>query len=243
LTRRHINIAAVLHRAAQNKKKGLNMSLELVETTLTVAGGPLTPPLTANLKATYLKIWGELMGSSKAQEILSFLNSSAALVGVLIVDGGSDSLHMAPSAMAGGTAAKYTGGVAVVNINTPMKIKGTDIPLGVSLLHELGHAKQAIENAIWYEDLYSKILQNNVRAAKGLVSSERDAFVLSDARVTGATGNFGAKRKVREAVAAEWEAQFGNGPRRTLENDNLAKHEKPVLVELGLPFRDDYFTG
>lgn len=219
------------------------MTLELVDTTLTIAGGSITSPLSSNLKQTYLKIWGELMNSSKAQEILGFLNSSSSVVGVLIVDSGSDSLHMAPSALAGGTAAKYTGGLAVVNINTPMTIKNTTIPLGVSFLHEIGHAKQAIENPSWYEDLYSKILQNNVRAGEGLVTKERDAFVSTDSRVTGATGNYAAKRMVKETVAAEWETQFGNGPRRTLENDNLARHEKPVLVELNLPYRDDYFKG
>jgi hypothetical protein len=150
---------------------------------------------------------------------------------------------MAPSALAGGTAGKYTGGIAVVNINTPMSIKGSQIPLGVSLLHEVGHAKQCIDNLGWYEGLYTKILENNVRAAEGRVTKERDAFVSNSPSVTGYKGNFGGKRVVMAAAAAEWEKDFGNGPRRTLENDNLAKHEKPVLQDLGLPFRDDYFSG
>ena len=219
------------------------MALELVDSTLTVRSGSLTSPLAANLKQKYLEIWGQLMNVSKAQEILGFLQSSGSIVGVLLVDAGSDSLHMAPSALAGGTAAKYTGGVAVVNINTPMTIKGQQIPLGVSLLHEVGHAKQCIDNPGWYEGLYAKILENNVRAGEGRVTSERDNFVNTSPSVTSYKGNYGGKKMVMAAAAAEWEKDFGNGPRRTLENDNLAKHEKPVLVEMRLPYRDDYFNG
>jgi hypothetical protein len=219
------------------------MSFELIDSTLTTAGGPLTAPLTANLKGKYYEVWGQLLNSSKAQEILTFLQSSGSIVGILLVDGGSDSLHMAPSALAGGTAAKYTGGIAVVNINAPMNIKGTAIPLGVSLLHEVGHAKQCIDNSGWYEGLYTKILENNTRAAEGRVTKERDAFVSKSPSVTGYKGAFSGKRVVMAAAAAEWEKDFGNGPRRTLENDNLAKHEKPVLQSMGLPFRDDYFNG
>lgn len=217
------------------------MTLELVEQTLTVAGGPLSAPLATNRKAKYYEIWGQLMNSSHAQEVLSFLQSSGSLVGVLIVDSGSDSLHMAPSAMAGGTAAKYTGGLAVVNITTPMSIKGTAIPLGVSFLHEIGHAKQCIEKPGWYEDLYAKILKNN--SAARTATRDRDKFISEDSRVQSFKGKFPQLRALKNEVGAEWESVFGNGPRRTLENDNLAKHEKPVLIDLGLPYRDDYFNG
>jgi uncharacterized protein (DUF697 family) len=240
------NVASTAtNRSGQRRTMGLleqEMPLELIETTLTVGGGPLTAPLSANLKAKYIEIWGQVVNSSKAQEIISFLQLSDKIVGVLVVDSGGDSLHMAASAMAGGTAAKYTGGIAVVNITSPMTIGGTVIPLGVTFLHEIGHAKQNIENAVWYTDLYEKILRNNTISGKGTGGKLKDLYIANDPAVQAYKGAFPGLRALKNAAGSVWETEYGKEPRRKLENDNLARHEKPVLIEMQLPFRDDYYA-
>jgi hypothetical protein len=74
-------------------------------------------------------------------------------------------------------------------------------------------------------------------------TSLKDEAIKNSSAVQNYKGPFAGKRKLQGEVIAEWEKSYGNGPRRTLENDNLARHEKPVLVEMGLPYRDDYFNG
>lgn len=215
------------------------MALALISSKL----GSLTAPVASSLDGAYLSALNDVRASSKAQAILEFLRSSKTPVGILLVDNSSgiDSMHIAPSGLTEESTKRFTGGVAVVNIGSPMKIKDAAIPIGVSLIHELGHAKQCIENPQWYEDLSAKILRNNSIVGEGKLNELKTRVVDQHASLKGL--KFPEQRARKPKLLEEFEAEYGNGPRRTLENDNLARHEKPVLIELGLPFRDDYFNN
>jgi hypothetical protein len=215
------------------------MALALIPSKL----GSLSPPIASGLNEAYLSALSDVRASSKAQAILEFLRSSSTPVGILIIDGsaGVDSMHIAPSGLTEEATKRFTGGVAVVNISSPMTIKGSQIPIGVSLIHELGHAKQCIENPQWYEDLSAKILRNNSIVGEGKLNALKTQVVDQHASLKGL--KFPQQKLLKPKLLEEFEAEYGNGPRRTLENDNLARHEKPVLIEMRLPFRDDYFNN
>jgi hypothetical protein len=146
-----------------------------------------------NCTHKYYQIYGQVIGSETANMIMAFLTGSRMEVGLFVIDEGFDSMHIPPHGLAEDpNLAKFTGGIAVLNVTNPMKIRETTVGIGVSMMHELGHAKQCIENPPWYAG----------KAAQAL------------------NGSKSAKLEI--------------------ENDNVGRHEKPILVELGLPFRDKY---
>jgi hypothetical protein len=99
--------------------------------------------------------------------MIGFLKSSALNVGVLIVNKSVDSMYMPPVAFDSVDALKhFTGGIAILNVSSIMKIKGISVPLGVSLMHELGHAKQYIEDAKGFVGNFEKVRKNLGKASK-----------------------------------------------------------------------------
>jgi|ERR1017187_9955385 hypothetical protein len=169
------------------------MAHEVIQTAIGSFPTPIAKP-----SSVFLDYLGQVSASSTAQLIAVFMDEAKQNIGILFInnEGGFDSMFIPPSALAADNALTgFTGGVAVVNIESGMKISGKAIPLGVSMMHELGHAKQYIEKPAWFEN------------------------------------NYAAAMKVTKGV---------NQPKLDIENDNLARHEAPVLKELGLPFRLKY---
>ena len=69
---------------------------------------------------------------------------------------------------------KYTGGIVVLNMKSPLKFipkgeKKTDkkvqMPLLISLVHEMGHAMQNTLKREWYEELFATF-QNKKKSDK-----------------------------------------------------------------------------
>lgn len=202
------------------------MGLQLIDKAIGGLAGPMS-----QYYANYVSALTTIYASSTAQSILSFLRSSDKAVGILLLDmsGGYDSMHIPASVLSGDGATKvFTGGVAVLNVENPLTIRGTVIPLGVSLLHELGHAKQNIERTEWYEAKYAECMRGDDAIAK---------LVESDPSLKGLSFKLAREKKAElkgQMLAAKKAAKL------EIEEDNIQRHEKPILVQLGLPFRDKY---
>jgi hypothetical protein len=110
----------------------------------------------ANSRDSYAAYKQQVIASPTAQGLLASLEKSPKSVGVLLIDENFDSMYIPPFVFSGG--APFDGGIAVVNIKSPMTIKGSEIPLGVSLMHELGHAKQYIEAPVAFERKYKEAM-------------------------------------------------------------------------------------
>jgi hypothetical protein len=161
------------------------------------ATGTLPAPI-AKPSSTFIEYLGQVGTSSTAQMIAGFMDSTDKNIGILIIDNeaGFDSMYIPPSALKNDPPlVRFSGGIAVVNIESTMKIKGQVVPLGVSMMHELGHAKQYVENPAWFENTYAAAM----RISSG-----------------------------------------PNKPKLDIENDNVTRHEAPILKDLGLPFRTTY---
>ena len=181
--------------------------------------------------ANYVGALSTIYPSSTAQSILSFLRASDKQVGILIIDNsaGFDSMHIPACMLSGDAAAKvFTAGVAVLNVESLMTIGGKKIPLGVSLLHELGHAKQNIERTEWYEAKFNECMRSDDTIRK---------LVSSDPSTKGLKGKDLMEKK--RQLGEQFNAAKKNA-KLEIENENLKQHEKPILVDLGLPFRDKY---
>jgi hypothetical protein len=126
------------------------MSLSIIEKEV----DGLTTPV-ANSLNTYEQYKSQVNASSTANAILKFLEESSKTVGVLLIDKDFDSMYIPPFVFEP-DAVPFDGGIAVVNILSPIKIEDTEIPLGVSLMHELGHAKQYIEAPVDFEQKYQE---------------------------------------------------------------------------------------
>jgi hypothetical protein len=142
---------------------------------------------------------GEIGKSSTARLIADVLDGTDKKIGILLFDAAYDSMYQPPSILEGSTKKDYTGGVVLVNIKSQMTIKGKVLPIGVSLLHEMGHAKQYIERSIWFEGKFKEVVRMN----------------------------FGGNRK-------------SNPAKYEIEDQNIQFHEKPVCIDLGLPWREKY---
>ena len=125
-------------------------------------------------------IMDELSSSSTARLIVGVLDDSPLKVGVLIFDAEFDSMYQPPSILEGKTK-DYDGGVALVRADSPMKLKGVTLPMGISLIHELGHAKQFVERPIWFEALFRKIVQANF---SGTRTTLPEKYEIEDQNVT-----------------------------------------------------------
>jgi hypothetical protein len=162
-------------------------------------------------------------GSSVAKDIYAFLDppspldpsSSKLTVGVLLIDHGFDSMYIPPFQLYPDGGGVYSGGVAVLNVTNPLTIENVELPLGVSLIHELGHAVQYAEDPVGFQDKFNQ-------AQSG--SKARTRFDITDSEGRALT------RSYSNADIAKLE----------IENDNVARHEAPVCDELGLPYRRKY---
>ena len=155
----------------------------------------------------------QVFPSSVAINIYHSLNGSGYTIGVLLIDQTANSMYIPPFIFNGGGV--YSGGVAVLNVLHPLKIGGRELPLGVSLIHELGHALQYIENPIEFTTAFE---------AAQSASGARMKFNITDVEGRALTKYY----KITDIAKLE------------IENDNVARHEAPICDELGLPFRKKY---
>jgi len=143
------------------------MAIELIKKK---EGGLAEPAKSVSHK--FNQYLGQVGASSKAQQLAGFLDSSNNNVGVLIIDRDFDSMYIPPEALSKDVAlSRFTGGVAVLNVNSIMKIKGNAMPLGISLMHELGHSAQYISKPQWFYNKY-KLAINNNQEAKLLIEND-----------------------------------------------------------------------
>ncbi len=127
------------------------MSISVIEGSIEGLQAPIS-----NSRNAYSVYKQQVIASPTAQGLLASLEKSPMSVGVLLIDENFDSMYIPPFVFSGG--APFDGGIAVVNVKSQMKIKDTDIPLGVSLMHELGHAKQYIEAPVAFEQKYKEAM-------------------------------------------------------------------------------------
>jgi hypothetical protein len=190
------------------------MALVLVTEAPTGDAFPIGP--VKNAKAVYDKCVKELSKSETANTVLEALKHSPKKVGVLIFtteDAGeddfvSDSAYIPPHIPWG---AAYDGGLVVLNVTMPMWIQKKQLPLGVSLLHECGHAKQFLDNSKRFTKYYN-------------IAKTLD----------------GKKSKKIKAEAARLHIPEDKAATLAIENENIQLYEKPTLEQLGLPFREKY---
>jgi hypothetical protein len=131
----------------------------------------LVPPLPKS-KELYAVYQQEVIGSGTARSLIAFLERSPKSVGVLIIDDQFDSMYIPPCQLSGGSAA-YDGGIAVLNIKSPTKILDTVLPLGIPLMHELGHAKQYLEAPAEFEQKFLEATgQVSVSYPRGLTKGK-----------------------------------------------------------------------
>lgn len=155
----------------------------------------------------------DVTGSATANEIFGKLDHSGLNIGVLLIEQGADSMYIPPFIFDGDGL--FSGGVVVLNQMSPLNVRGTDLPLAVSLIHELGHAVQYIGNPADFQARFEE-------AHSG--ETTRTTFNITDCQGRALT------RSYRNTEVAKL----------LIENDNVACHEAPVCDELGLPFRKKY---
>jgi hypothetical protein len=172
----------------------------------------LAPPI-KGAQATYDKCLKEVKASATAKGIIDALTKAPKKIGILIIDEGFDSMYIPPHILADvENAADFTGGVAVLNSKSIMKIGGQAIPLGVSLMHELGHAKQSLTNAKRFEKYFN-------------LANQKD----------------GAKQSKKiAALALQLKKSIDKAAQLAIENENVTLHEKPICTEIGCNSRDSY---
>lgn len=100
------------------------------------------PGIIADAAQRYDALKQEVMGSPTARTLLDFLESSAENVGVMLIQDTSDSMYIPPFHLRKHGINEYNGGIAVINVCSPLVISGQTLTVGVSLMHELGHARQ-----------------------------------------------------------------------------------------------------
>jgi len=127
------------------------MSLSVIENNIEGLAVPIVNSLN-----TYAEYKTQVIASPTANAILAFLEQSPKNVGILFIDKDFDSMYIPPFVLPDDVS--FDGGIAVVNVLSPINIGGTDIPLGVSLMHELGHAKQFIEAPVDFENKYKEAM-------------------------------------------------------------------------------------
>ena len=117
--------------------------------------------------------------------IVAYLDGASRMnVGILFIDSGFDSMYIPPTAMSDDPRlAELTGGVAVINIHSQMTIGGKAIPIGVSMMHELGHAKQYIQEPVLFEIYYNSAM--SITSGKNIpqIAIETDNLITHEAPI------------------------------------------------------------
>ena len=194
----------------------------------------LIEPVT-NPAVWYVQCETDVKASATAMMILNYVRHDQRKVGLLFTKSCDSKYHCAHEyAGAGEQLEKYTGGIAVVNVDWPLIIQMETLPLGVSMLHELGHAKQFFDRpSLFYmlallaggfynESGEFESAHDNERAEVAKVATPR-ATTFNKNPKPGYTGD-SAKKRGKEAI----------------ENENLALHEIPICKELKLKWREKY---
>jgi hypothetical protein len=195
-------------RGAEPNERSVAMGLTVITQTLADLEAPVDKS-----NDVFAACKQDVIKSPVAQKVFSTLEKWSSNVGVLFVDKGVDSMYIPPFQYNGGGT--YSGGIAVVNATNPLEIGDTKLPLGVSLIHELGHAVQYKEDASGFEEKFKTA--NSDR-------SDNQKFSIMNAD----------GKALTKYVKATKVAQL------MIENDNVARHEAPVCDDLGLPFRKKY---
>jgi hypothetical protein len=86
---------------------------------------------------------------------------------------------MPPFALVAATASRYPGGIAIVKPGAPIM---DHYPIGISLCHELGHAKQFLSNPDWFEPLFNSMVEG-IRDDRVGRSDNPAKYELEDANV------------------------------------------------------------
>jgi len=153
--------------------------------------------------------------SKSASEIIQFLSEASETTGILVTDKNTanvDSMHLPACHCAKfPQLEEFTGGVVIFNHTSLMTIHGQQLPKLVSLIHEMGHAVQNINNKAEYEDHYNKYWEFENLAKECKDTKKRSEY----------------KEEAKKHKYA-------------IENDNIQKHEKPVCVELDIKPREEY---
>jgi hypothetical protein len=124
----------------------------------------------------------EVTMSSTAKQIDIYLAETGKLVGIIFTND-ADSCHVPAHCLENAPSlSKFTGGIAVVNPSGQLKPggkwegqtgrNGGDLPLGVSLYHELGHAMQNVQTPEWYDEMTKKFLYSGSPKDKKFVQLE-----------------------------------------------------------------------
>lgn len=181
-------------------------------TVITQSLDQLVPPVpkSADAFATFKQ---EVIASSVAKKVFAQLEESGFNIGVLLVNQSVDSMYIPPFQYDGGGA--YTGGIAVLNVTNPLKIGDVTLPLGVSLIHELGHAVQYITDSSGFKSKFETVQSGSSASTK---------FNITNAEGKALT------KFIKNTLVAQL----------SIENDNVARHEAPVCDDLNLPFRKKY---
>jgi hypothetical protein len=183
----------------------------------------------------YATCEGEVKPSSTAMMVLNFLHGHQKKVGLLFTESCDSKYHCAHEyAGAGEALEKYTGGIAVVHVKYPLIIFGEELPLGVSMMHELGHAKQFIDrpNSFYMLALIAGGFYKESQEFGAEHPSDRDTVA---EKLTPPKSAFNQNPKpILQGASAQKRAKEG------IENENLALHEIPICRELKKPYREKY---
>lgn len=183
----------------------------------------------------YATCEGEVKPSSTAMMVLNFLHGHPKKVGLLFTESCDSKYHCAHEyAGAGETLEKYTGGIAVVHVKNPLTIKGETLPLGVSMMHELGHAKQFIDRpSLFY--MLALIAGGFYTAYEEFGADHQGDRETVKERLTPPKSKWNQNPKpILEGDSAK------NKAKQSIENENLALHENPICIELKMPHREKY---
>ena len=126
----------------------------------------------------------------------------------------------------------------------------------IVILHELGHAKQFLENPIWFNRVAARtpnVGLIDIRAAAVKMQVGRATSPVVPIPTDHGRGPFPppppfGKMKSQRTIEREAENVLGNPTRRAptcnwpfvIEQDNMARHEWPVCRETGNPVRPGY---
>ena len=166
----------------------------------------------SNAAERYAACKAEVIGSKTAKYIFARLEEASNKFGVLVLDSGCDSMYVPPFKNKEGG---HDGGFVILNVDNPLIISGTTLPLGISLIHELGHAVQWVDDPSRFETLFEQ--------ATNALDSPSMAVVKES--------KWGGTTVVTKG---------GRAAQLVIENSNVAAHEATTCNELGLTYRSNY---
>lgn len=193
------------------------------------------------------------VNSQTARRIIHDVNLSTVVVHVIGMKGCGFSCFCSDHPIEGQ-------GTAYVDVQSQYEVNGNPLHTYIVILHELGHAKQFLENPIWFNRVSSRtpnIGLTDIRDAAVRMQMGRAPASVAPVPVvqlpTGhgggpppppALGPMGGQR----AIQRDAEDALGNPTRATptfnwpfvIEQDNMARHEWPICRETGNPVRPGY---